>query len=116
MRVRVYRNLHKNKWSVVNVKTGRVVGHTDTLLLEDVKWRVQPRGNELVRQCGHKNVHAYAVGTIASLDWSGKGEHRVRYNPYSMTTFQHIDGTPILESKLAEFTEAGYAYVECTHV
>lgn len=45
IRVRVYRNLHNNKWSVVNTKTGRVIMHADEIRLRGVQWRVQPAGN-----------------------------------------------------------------------
>ena len=116
MRVKVYRNLYKGTWSVVSVKTGRVVMHADTITLRDVTFRVQPAGNRLVRACGRKNVHAYAVGEIASLNFTGVGEHRVTYNPYIMTTFEYADngvGSAVGSAEFAEFTDYGSAYVSC---
>ena len=36
-RVKVYFNLHKNVYSVVSTKTGRVIAHTNKICLENVK-------------------------------------------------------------------------------
>jgi hypothetical protein len=113
MRVRVYRNLHKNVWSVVKVSTGRVAFHADSLTLTDVQWRVQPAGNALVRKCGRKNVHAYAVGELETLLPTNTLGHRVRYNPHLMTTFETAQGHTVTQSERAEFTGTGYAYIPC---
>lgn len=122
IRVRVYRNLHNNKRSVVNTKTGRVIMHADEIRLRGVQWRVQPAGNAKVRIEGKKNIHAYAVSIIDSLNLYGSRTtgvdwHRVRYNPYIHDSFQKVLGNapdePIDSSYFAEFTSGGYAYVSC---
>lgn len=85
--VHVYRNLHKNCYSVR--QRGKVVAHLTELLLEDATFHVQPRGREKVLLTGHKNVHAYVKGKISSptgtfsLDLS----RQIMYDPYSTHSF-----------------------------
>lgn len=116
MRVKVYRNLHRGDWSIVSMRTGRVVGHMLMLTLADVTWLVQPAGNRKVRAEGRKNVHAYAIGDLGSLNAqphpAHEGAHeRITYNPYHMSTFQRMDGTPVTHCDVAYFALDGKAYI-----
>ena len=56
-KVRVYRNLHKNCFSVK--QGGLVRCHADHVTLEDCKFIVSKAGQERVRDEGRKNVHAF---------------------------------------------------------
>jgi len=67
--VDVYRNLHKNTWSIRSRTTGRVVEHSDNVLVRAAKFVVQPAGRKRVLQEQRKNVHAFwaddhADGTV----------------------------------------------------
>lgn len=114
-RVEVYRNLHKNCFSVR--KNGRVVKHIPDdqgLTLVDVKFAVQPAGRAKVLRERKKNVHAFVRGTVAAdpltkivqeytgapfavaLDSCTNAERyifvlayqlMVSYNPFEMDTF-----------------------------
>ena len=44
MEVDVYRNLHKNVWSVRNRATGRVRQYADKFVVRNAKFVVQPAG------------------------------------------------------------------------
>ena len=97
MRVKAYRNLHKQCWSVVAMEgrdKGRGIGHLQFLQLKDVKFRVQPAGRRKVLREQRKNVHAYVVGThepsVAQELWD-----RVRYNPYEVETFVDMNGNAV---------------------
>lgn len=98
MRVKVYRNLHKDCWSVVAMEGenyGRVISHESTLLMKLEKAVVSQKGRARVLQEKRKNVHAYLLGEIM--------EYRVididstlgfiAYNPYEMEEFQVPEGT-----------------------
>ena len=89
MRVKVYKNLRQNKWSVVG-PDGKVIDHVDHIVLDDPEFRVQPAGNARVRAEGRKNVHAYVVGERANENGKPaprENVHRFTYNPYKHDTF-----------------------------
>jgi len=95
MLVDVYKNLHKDTWSVRDRKTGRVVAHQDEVHVLDAKFVVQPSGRERVLQEGRKNVHAFVRGTLATyqevLDdprtFYLVTPYLIRYNPYQEDYF-----------------------------
>ena len=95
MRVKVYRNLHKDCFSVVSVKTGKVIGHADVVEIKNAQFRVQPAGRKKVLEEKRKNVHAYVTGELVGMysnvpssflsefmDWQD-----AYYNPYKCETF-----------------------------
>jgi len=59
-RVFVYFNLHKKVWSVR--QSGKVVGHTEHIMLKDCRFLVGKKGRERVIREGKKNVHAGVSG------------------------------------------------------
>ena len=91
-RVYVYRNLHKNCWSVK--QSGKVVDHTHFLLLRDCRYLVGEAGRERVRREKKKNVHAGISGYVTDKvteeqywrDWG-----TATYNPYYMESFALVD-------------------------
>ena len=97
MRVRAYRNLHKNCWSVVAMegkKKGRVIIHAEFLQLKDAEFRVQPAGRKKVLREQKKNVHAYVVGLMVPSTAQELWD-RVRYNPYKFETFVDMSGNAV---------------------
>jgi len=86
-RVEVYRNLHKNCFSIR--KNGRVVDYRyddEMLTLVDVKFAVQPAGRAKVLREQKKNVHAFIRGTV-SFETPVAYQELVSYNPYKGDTF-----------------------------
>ena len=81
-RVQVYKNLHKNVYSV---KQDRVVFHCNIITLSDARFNVSPAGREKVRREKKKNVHATVSGYITDIDVMEY--QRVTYNPYENETF-----------------------------
>ena len=92
MRVEVYRNLHKQLWSVRALegpRKGRVIARCAELVIHGPTFHVQPAGREKVRKTRRKNVHAFVRGWFdesAAPAWPVKG-HPVTYNPYRHDTF-----------------------------
>lgn len=112
MRVETYFNLHKKCLSYR--PSGGKVQHAHTLLLNNVKFAVQPAGRDKVRREGKKNVHAFVRGEIAFVrhDISeddgditvGTMERHcyrpITYNPYKYDSFVYADsGKPIYATK-----------------
>lgn len=89
--VHVYRNLHKNCYSIR--QRGKVIAHLPSLFLEDVSFHVQPSGRQRVIDSGKKNVHAYVKGKLSnpSGSFSFNLLDRVRYNPFDTDTFMAQD-------------------------
>ena len=101
MKIKLYRNLHKNCFSVVSRETNRVILHTDSILISDVIPRVSEKGRQRVLEERVKNVHARLFANIATtsptkltLDMPFR---EITYNPYLYSTFVYKDD-------LSEFT------------
>ena len=90
-----YYDLHDGLFSMT--QNDLVVLHADNIWLKDVKFAVQPRGNELVRETGVKNVHAYVRGYYMDHDIDfptdfdayliQMGYKAGYYNPHTCDTF-----------------------------
>lgn len=104
MLVEVYKNLHKNCWSVRH--KGKVIDHTRKILLNHCELVVRAAGNKRVREEKRKNVHAFIRGRIATesdkaLMYKGLGPdeslpwEEIRYNPYTNTAFVNSLGIPV---------------------
>lgn len=85
MRVRVYRNLHKNTFSIMSKETGRVIAHEDHVSLGNAKFIVQQAGWKKVHEGGAKNVHAFVEGEWEAREivWMAHLEMpiKISYNP-----------------------------------
>jgi hypothetical protein len=86
VKVRVYRNLRRADWSVMDPNTGRVVGHLAELVLLDVVFIVSERVRLRVLAQQRRTVHAYAQGTLSDLSVRGGG-YRLHYNPFTSGAF-----------------------------
>ena len=98
-KIEVYRNLHKNCFSVRH--KGKVVGYlhdNEQLALTNVKFVVQPAGRAKVLRENKKNVHAFVRGEYVGYEnnltnnlYFGKFEdldfYAVSYNPYKSDKF-----------------------------
>tara|TARA_R100001086_G_scaffold36765_1_gene16502 strand:- start:88 stop:489 length:402 start_codon:yes stop_codon:yes gene_type:complete len=111
-KVEVYRNLHKNCFSVRH--KGKVIGYlydigfgipAPKLYLTNATFAVQPAGRNRVLLEGRKNVHAFVRGTVSYLGGLQKKKiirrckRKVTYNPYTMETFRYKNGKQILEAQ-----------------
>ena len=107
-KVAVYRNLHKNCWSVKCMKSKKVIAHLDHIFLERCKLKVSEAGRQRVLKERRKNVHAMVVGFIAKNIVAT--DTLAYYNPYKVATFVDKNQNPVLESS---FVELDFPYVFC---
>lgn len=95
VRVDVYKNLHKNTWSIRSRTTGRVITHSDNVLVRDATFVVQPAGREKVLREQRKNVHAFVRGVIEPLPrvttFDTPCNVQVKYNPYRADYFYEVE-------------------------
>lgn len=96
--VQVYKNLHKDCWSVR--QDGLVKCHTDYITLKSVSFKVGQKGRERVLREKSKNVHAVVEGYLASPfdinQWEKENSRpfswsTVSYNPYRWNSFVDRD-------------------------
>lgn len=89
MKVKVYFNLHRKVFSVVNIKTGKVAGYSENLCLKNAQLRVQESGRQRVLREKRKNVHAFVVGEYNpdSYVHVPVDSVEVTYNPYKYNSF-----------------------------
>lgn len=104
MKVKVYYNLHKHCWSVVDYKTKRVIDHLSELILTDCTFKVSEAGRQRVLREKRKNVHAFVIGELSTDTTVVKvnSSDIIYYNPYKQATFTY-QGEPIHEAKCVLF-------------
>lgn len=108
MRVKVYRNLHKKCWSIMDPKTRRVIRHMDEVLLSSVSLIVGRSGRERVLREKSKNVHAYAIGEIAEAILEDCGMVEATYSPYAAEYFfEKISFAPRSSADVARLCRDG---------
>ena len=84
--VEVYRNLHRNCWSIRDAKSKLVLGYADDVTLSDAYFVVNESGRQRVLRDKKKNVHAFVRGRILFTDVPCTGT-KVTYNPYKFGSF-----------------------------
>lgn len=87
-RVKVYRNLHKDTYSIADATSGKVLGHADAITLKTASLKVSEAGRQRVLRERKKNVHAFVIGNIVSLSGDKQAQrHEAYYNPYKTAQF-----------------------------
>ena len=118
MEVEVYRNLHKNVWSVRDKRTGRVIDHQERVVIRNARFVVQPAGRAKVLREQRKNVHAFVRGTYAGTHWRPCGPFwalftgKVSYNPYKAGHFTDAAGNEVSGAGVALLDEHGKVYIQ----
>lgn len=87
MRVEVYKNLHKNCWSVRDKKSKKVILHAVDLYLTDCVFKVSSQGRARVLRDKAKNVHAWVEGTLHKPTSFTEPRLEITYNPYIHSSF-----------------------------
>jgi hypothetical protein len=104
--VEVYRNLHKNKWSIRH--KGRIIKHLDSLVLLNCVFRVQPAGRKKVLREKRKNVHAYIKGELNEFCSLDLCTIDASYNPYKFDYFfRKRDNSRIDKCSMVTFLQNG---------
>jgi len=103
MRVQVYFNLHKKIYSIRCKKTRLVIGHSRTVSLENVEFKVSKKGRDRVLRERRKNVHAVIEGDLLQeYESLSKGMIGVMYNPYRFESFVTTgENIPVYDAKKA---------------
>ena len=111
--VRVYRNLHKDAWSIQARREGRwvVVAHAGGVSLANCTAVVSEAGRRGVLEKGSRIVHAFVQGKLR-LSYTPPGPfcERLSYNPYRSASFE-CAGQPITGAFATTFDLCGRAWI-----
>lgn len=111
--VKVYRNLHKKCFSIVDRKTRRVIAHRYSVVILGASFQVREAGRRRVLREKRKNVHAWITGTLAEfLPVSASGKpRRAFYDPYKVSKFvNRRTRRPIEKARVVELNRNGIFY------
>lgn len=61
-RYRIYKNLHKGQWSIVDIDAILVVGYSREIIMEECRFVVQTGGKKRAMREHVRNVHAFVEG------------------------------------------------------
>lgn len=108
MRVRVYRNLHKQCYSVqayIAATGWRVIDHVESISLANCEFKVYETGRQKVINEKKKNVHAYVIGNVTGETISIGSS--ISYNPYKNGYFfEKTTGDPVIGADLVNLAPA----------
>ena len=114
-KVKVYRNLHKDSWSLMAAdgpERGRVIGYADQVELDAPELRVGEASRQRAVREGVRNVHAFVVGTLLPNGSIQRPLYRVRYNPFRASCFHTNLGTCVFSGGLALLDQAGTLWMD----
>jgi len=101
MKVAVYYNLHKHTFSLQSRNKedyGKVIGHTEHVILKNANYVVRKGGRDKVLQEKKKNVHAFVIGELVEAIDTRMLERKVSYNPYKAKSFYEVDTGDVIAS------------------
>ena len=115
MRVKVYRNLHRDAWSIMAAEgpqKGRVVGYADAVAMINPELRVGQASRERAVREQSRNVHAFVVGELIEMDAIANPVYRVRYNPFRASCFHTTLGTCVFSGGFALLDRQGGLWMD----
>ena len=109
--VEVYRNLHKDCWSIR--QDGLVKAYANTAYITDPRFIVQPAGRAKTIQGGSKTVHAWVKGILHQFpnrirEIGDEMWNMVTYNPKKYKSFVLTDGNKPITS-----AQTAWLYMPC---
>jgi hypothetical protein len=111
MQVVVYRNITRKCWSLLDLKSRRLIGHADSLRLSNARFQVSESGRQRVLREKRKNVHAFVIGEIEEKPIACITP--IGYNPYFNETFVcKVRQNPITTAECVEFASDGKVYAK----
>jgi len=114
--VKVYRNLNNQMFSIVATSgtyKNKVVAHAQTVMLSQVEFKISQAGKRRAVIEKTRNVHAWAVGTIETVDTAQTQQHNlspISYNPFTSDSFYYKNNLLPLHCTDSLLLENGKAF------
>ena len=104
-KVDFYRCLNRKGYTFSLRQNGKVVAHTNRIILKDCELIVNKAGKERYIKTNSRNVHAFIRGYLGEIkDIKDSFSYILRYDPYSEIGF-NVQGTEITECDVAYIQE-----------
>lgn len=111
MKAKVYRNLHRNCFSVMRDKTRRVESHQQVVFMKNVTFKVSSIGRSRVLREKRKNVHAFVCGEVAKkIVFPNLQPKEAFYNPYMVEKFTDVESAKSVEKASCVLLAPGKIY------
>ena len=107
-RVRVYRNLTRKTFSILDCATQKIIYYSDFVTLKNVSFKILPSGLKRAIASQQRTVHAFAEGIIVSLQKEEipEGSKEVSYH-YNKGHFFEIDSSKRIDKVSKAFLVDG---------
>jgi len=113
MVVDIYRNLHKDGFSIRDSKKQLVLAHCDAVHLKNAKFVVSESGRQKTIATKRKRVHAYIRGVLVGINEPmPSGLIKVYYNPYETPMFMNLITNESIEYAQEVYCTGKYAYLK----
>lgn len=112
-KVRVYKNLNKDCYSITDYRSRLVVAYADFVTLSQVSFQIMKSGQRVCRLDGVRNVHAFAVGTFLDAEPLRRYSlwEEFTYNPFQNDHFvDRMTGLSIHEAAKVHMKKGKYFY------
>ena len=99
--VKIYKNLHNGLFSVMQF--GLVVAHVESFTMFNVTFKVSESGRQRVIKEKQKNIHAFIIGTLSSVNAEFITTDKcssITYNPYKASNFYYRNDDTFTPVKL----------------
>lgn len=111
-RVKVYKNLNRNCFSIMDKQSRLVLGWASSVMLIKAKFVISQSGQKKARKEQTRNVHAFVEGDfiagdfVASNAFNPPVAREIQYNPFKMDFFiDSKSGKPVHEAPLVYLTD-----------
>jgi hypothetical protein len=113
MLVDVYKNLHTGSFSIRCAKSKLVLGHCETVRLQDGIFKVSESGRLKTISEKRKRVHAYVRGTLLGVNESRDDSFTqlIYYNPYVTSHFVNNETHSVIERADEVFIEGKFCFI-----
>lgn len=114
-KVKVYKNLNRDCFSIMDFKSRLVVAYADCVTLSQVAFQISKGGQRKCKAAGVRNVHAFAVGTFEAATPYGRSSNldEFTYNPFKHEHFvDRLTGFAVETAAIVHMSKGKYLYKE----
>lgn len=113
MTVDVYRNLHKEGYSIRDSKKGVVLAHCDSVRLANASFKVSESGRLKTLNENLRRVHAFIRGTLVGIDEPMvEGFSKIYYNPYKTERFLDTTTDTFIDNAAEVYCTGKFAFAK----
>ena len=110
MKVRIYYNLTRKCWSIMDYESKLIYDHAHRVILHDAVCKVSEAGMNRAIKTGDRNVHAFIDGNLVAYEDLDQLKAAPKPKPKSKTlAYNPFRGIPNFTNRLGELVEGSSA-------